>query len=240
MNELAYRTLLGGYVLRILDSHEHQAVDEHLPSCEDCRRELAELSETTAHLDAAAKPFALEPAELAQLEADGAELESGLVLQRTLRQARIERRRSRRPRLAIVAAAIVLLFVSAATAGVAIGHHRAPRVAAAPTSGLVGGRTVVAQDPTTGTRIVATIFADAGFTRFDVHLTGEPRGGRCQLLAIATDGTRNVASSWAVPPNGTGPSGTHVTGSVAIPVSRLREIEVRTMDGHHVVGVDLV
>jgi hypothetical protein len=241
MNELAYRTLLGGYALSFLDADERQAVDHHLRSCPDCAHELTELLAVKRRLDDGGVRLSFVAADTASLEAEGARIDDDLVLQRTLRQARAERSHRRRARTMVIAAASVAIFAAIGTAGVAIGDH-VGRPAAAPPSTQVKGRTVTAQDAHTGTRLVATVFADspsATFSRFDMRLTGEPHGGHCQLIAISVDGTEEVASSWTVPPHGTGPAGTHVTGSVAIPVNRLREIEVRTLGGQHVVGVDL-
>lgn len=42
--------LAGAYVLDALDPDELQAFEEHLRACDDCRREVAELRETAAHL----------------------------------------------------------------------------------------------------------------------------------------------------------------------------------------------
>jgi len=45
--------LVGAYVLDALDEPETEVFEEHLRTCEDCRREVLEMRETVAHLAAA-------------------------------------------------------------------------------------------------------------------------------------------------------------------------------------------
>jgi hypothetical protein len=102
MDAEALHDLTAAYALHALEPEEERAYEEHLPYCERCRGELAELSEGAAALAYAA---------------DGPEPPAGLR-ERILAQARADRPNvvPLRPRWAIPAAATAVAAVAAAVA----------------------------------------------------------------------------------------------------------------------------
>lgn len=243
MNEADYRMLLGGYVSNILDHDERTAVDAHLVGCVECQQELATLSDTSARLAHLARwrnPLAEGDENLpdvAQLEAEGARLENDLVLARTLQVVRSERSRSGRRRIVAIAAAVAVLLVGGGVTGALIeGQSSSPSVSSAA---VPGGRTFTAHDAATGVGMTVTVIPQQiGFSRLQARLTYEPANAHCQLIAVGRNGQREVASSWAVGPDGSGAAGTQVTGSVAIPAADIQRLEVRTLGGRHIVAVN--
>lgn len=239
MNESDYRTLLGGYVSNILDNDERTMVEAHLSDCADCRQELAGLSDAADRLTRLARSGAgarEELPDIALLEAEGSRLHSDLVLTRTLRAVRSEQARRRRPRLVAAAATVAVLLVGGGVAGAVI-EGRNPQ-ATSSTAQAPDGHTFTAHDATTGVHIRVTVTPQkAGFSRLNARITDEPADAHCQLIAISDSGQREIASSWAVGQHGSGSAGTQVTGSVAIPTTKIRNIEVRTLSGSHIVSV---
>ncbi|MEZ2390525.1 anti-sigma factor [bacterium RCC_150] len=59
MNDTGLHQLLGAYLLGGLERDEARAFEEHLESCDNCRRELAELESLPALLDAVPVPDAV-------------------------------------------------------------------------------------------------------------------------------------------------------------------------------------
>lgn len=238
MNEADYRMLLGGYVSNILDDDERMTVDAHLAGCADCQRELAALSDAAGRLTqlaGRARDADDDVPDMVQLEAEGARLDNDLVLARTLQVVRDERRRARRPRIVAAAAAVAVLLVGGGVAGALIeGGPSSPP----SSSAVAGARTFTARDATSGVGMTVTVIPQkVGFTRLEARLIDEPANAHCQLIAIGTNGQREVASSWAVGPHGSGAAGTKVSGSVALPTNGIRTIEVRTLAGGHIVSV---
>ena len=93
--------LLGLYSLEALDADEKDQVSEHLANCPGCREELDELESLRARLEQV-------PAEAFL---DGPPDGGDLLLARTIRQARAERRR---PPVWSAAAAVLLILVALA------------------------------------------------------------------------------------------------------------------------------
>lgn len=238
MNESDYRMLLGGYVSNILDTDERTMVEAHLSDCAECRQELAGLSDAADRLTRLARSGGAreELPDVALLEAEGARLHSDLILTKTLRAVRAEQARRRRPKIVAAAATVAVLLVGGGVAGAVIEGHNPP--ATSSTAQVPGSHTFTAHDATTGVHIRVTVTPQkAGFSRLKALITYEPANAHCQLIAISDNGQRETASSWAVGPDGSGSAGTQVTGSVAIPTTKIRNIEVRTLSGAHIVSV---
>lgn len=237
-----YRMLLGGYVSNILDDDERTAVEEHLTGCAECQQELATLSDTSrrlAHLAERADPPTGDTGEelpdVAELEAEGARLDNDMILARTLQAVRSDGSWVRRRRLVAAAAAVALLLVGGGIAGALI-EGRSPSHSA---SVVAGSRTFTARDTVTGVGMTVTVIPQqVGFSRLQARLTYEPANAHCQLIAVTENGHREVASSWAVGPHGSGATGTQVAGSVAIRAADISAIEVRTLEGAHIVSVN--
>src|SRR5215469_12388756 len=119
-----YRELLGVYVVGAIEPHERSLVDAHLNQCYGCREELAGLAVLPALL------HRIPPAEAEQL------IEPGLdavdpdnpaphVLSRLLVEVRA-RKRTRRFRTVLAAAAAVIVAISGSVAVYSALNHQSP------------------------------------------------------------------------------------------------------------------
>jgi anti-sigma factor RsiW len=96
--------LLGAYALGVLDPDEAHTVDAHLASCTGCRRELTGLAAMRSSL--AGVP--------AEAFLDGPPEGGDLLLRRTLRAVRDDNARTRRHRITLFAAGLIVLATVAA------------------------------------------------------------------------------------------------------------------------------
>jgi anti-sigma factor RsiW len=225
------RTQLGAYALGALEPAEAAEVDEHLATCAECRAELAELTELTGML-AEVPPEAF---------LEGPPDDGDLLLQRTLRQVREQdgsagsaqdeskpRRRSRW--LLIAAAAVVVAGVLGG--GVAIGRSTAPT--GPDTQPVAGARQVTTSDSTSGATMAATVEPRPGWSWERVQLTGLQAGAQCEMVVTDKSGYSWVAGSWLVSDKAA-KNGSSFSGGVLVPVDQVRSVEIRTVQGKHVV-----
>ena len=205
------RMSLGAYVLGALDPRERADMDAHLSGCEACREELAGL---------AAMPGLLGRVRLEDV-VDAPPSPSHAKLDRLLGRVRAARRRRRRR-----------LVVAGATAAV---------LAAAITGALLtqidGGRpadqvtAVTAANPRTGVTARLELRPVAWGTEIRVRMRGVPPGTRCRMVAVARDGTREVAGHWRASYEGAA----DVRAATAISRDQLRAISVVTAAGRPLV-----
>jgi len=175
------RICLGAYVLGALDPAERGRVDAHLAECDGCRDELASF---------AALPGLLSRASIADVEL-APESSQPQLLQRLLTAVANERRRGRRVRRLSAVAAGVVVVATGTVAGVAVSAHDSTPAAAA---------TFSATDAATNVTASVTEWRKAWGTALEAQVVGVVKGAypeRCQLVAVAADGTRDVAGSWA-------------------------------------------
>ncbi|MFF0342070.1 anti-sigma factor family protein [Kribbella sp. NPDC004875] len=221
------RTELGAYALGALEPAEVAAVDEHLATCADCRAELAELTEM--------KDFLGEVPPEAFL--DGPPEGGDLLLQRTLREVRgLEadppartRRPKRRSRWLLVAAALVVV-AGALGGGVVLGRQTAPQ-AEEPTAGY---KEVTTVDTATGTTMATTVEPRTGWSWVQVQVKGLNAGDQCQLVVTDKAGKTWVAGSWLVSEKAA-KDGSTFGGGVLVPLDQVHSVEIRTVQGRHVV-----
>ena len=103
--ETGIHELTAAYALDALDPEERRAYEEHLPGCEDCRRELASFLETTEALAVAASGPAPSPGLRDRILADvGAEPAQNVVPLES-------RRRRTAPALAAIAAVAAVVAI---------------------------------------------------------------------------------------------------------------------------------
>ena len=175
------RICLGAYVLGALDPAERGRVDAHLAECDSCRDELASF---------AALPGLLSRASIAEVEVVP-ESPRPELLQRLLTAVASERRRGRRVRWLSAAAAAAIVVAAATVAGVAVSaRHSTPAAAA----------TFTATNADTRVTASVTEWRKAWGAALQVQVTGVVAGSypeRCQLIAVATDGTKDIAGTWA-------------------------------------------
>ena len=238
------QTLLGAYVLGVLDPYEARAVESHLAGCPECRWELNELAAVRNVLhDVPPEAFLDGPPE-------GGEL----LLQRTLRQARVKggevsrpglthSRRARRGPLP-VAVSVILLAAAAMSGGVVVGRMSAstpenPSVAAPPVevpSQLPGSRSGTGTDPVTGATMSVQVVPAAGWVRVHAQVSGVKPGERCLLRVVPKYGNPMTAGSWLSSNKGDG-AGVVLDGAALVDPSQVSSVDVVTTDGRKVVSV---
>jgi len=237
VNGSEHPEFLGAYVLGLVDDDERAAIEAHLATCASCRAEVAELSGLSDVLAAAPPDEVL--ADLAALEAadapTGAPGTDDLLLQRTLREMRRETRRSGRLRLVSAAAAVVAVAGLAGVGGIVLGSSEyGERI---PIAQGEHGRELKATDATTGVQLTAEIIPASAWTKLNVAVKGVAPGTMCQIVAVATDGRRDVAGSWIV---GSPKPGAKrgVDGSTAIAPGDLARVEIIDGTGKRLVSVN--
>jgi anti-sigma factor RsiW len=223
------QSLLGPYVLGVLEPADVRAVEEHLADCADCRREVAELQEVTAFLGEAPPEAFL----------DGPPADGDLVLQRTLRAVRTDAAPAgpavtalRRTSWRLVAASIVLVAGTALGGGILIGQQAVSPVAAPDTP--VGSKHAKATDAVTAVSMATTVEPRVGWSWVEVKITGLKPGAQCELVVTDKDGKTHVAGSWVVSEQAAR-DGSVFEGGVLVPLDQVTSVEVKNAVGEHVV-----
>jgi hypothetical protein len=232
-----YRISIGAYVLGGLEPQEASDLEAHIATCPECQQELAEFTETAAHLslvppELLAEALHAQPAPLDQDPADE------LVLQRALREIRTERAGARRRRVLAVAAAVAALVAAPVITAVVVGGgDSGQQIAQPPAPTAPASRTVQGRDPATGVSGVATLAAAPWGTKLQAKFTGEPRGAKCRLVVVSTSGERQVAGNWTVTETAAAGAGTNIQGSLSIPTTDIARLEVWTATGEQLLTV---
>jgi predicted anti-sigma-YlaC factor YlaD len=207
---------LGVYLLGALDPTERAVVEDHLRDCAACRAQLAELS---------GLPPLLERLDLDDLDCEPLEVPDELF-DRVAAQAREEDRaaaRARRYRRLVAVAAAAVLVVVVALGSLAVYHH----------NGTHHG--TVAANTDNGVTMKVVLASQASGTGLHVTVSGLPRDEHCKLIAVAKDGTRDVAGRW----DATYLGWAQVTGSTNIPQSELSQLVLLGNGGTHLVTVNV-
>lgn len=242
------RSLLGGYVLGVLDGEELRTVEEQLATCAECRAEVAEL-EAMRDMLGEVPPEAF---------LDGPPEGGDLLLQRTLRRVRAEAavaeqveprqgapratRSTGRQRFALAAASVVAIAAAAVGSGFVIGRSTAPSGQAQPAatstpgSPLASARRISGTDPKTGAMLTALITPATGWIRVHADVGGIKAGQRCVLVVHSRDGSSVVAGSWLVSAKGE-KEGTTLDGSALVAPNDVASIDVQTIDGTKLISV---
>jgi anti-sigma factor RsiW len=197
---------LGVYLLGALDSTERAEVEAHLATCAVCRAELDDLAELPSLLGRLSMDeFAPEPLEVPDD-----------LYERVAARAREEARPAssrlvHHRRLLAVAASLVLL------AGASVGSWAALR-----------SHTEVYHSAARGpVHMQVTLASQTTGTGLTVMVSGLPTDEHCRLIAIADDGTRDVAGRWDATYQGQAQE----TGSTIIPRSQLSRLVLLGNDG---------
>jgi anti-sigma factor RsiW len=224
------QSLLGPYVLGVLEPGDVREVEEHLPGCADCRQQLVELEEMKELLgDVPPEAFL-----------DGPPPGGDLLLQRTLRASRAAAEPvmspavpSRRPRLLLVAASAAVIAASALGGGVLIGRQTVDQVVTVQPP-VSGSKQANATDAATGATMATTVEPRAGWSWIKVKLTGLKAGAECEVTVTDENGKTFSAGSWVVSEEAAR-EGSQFAGGVLVPVDRVTSVEVKTARGEHVV-----
>jgi hypothetical protein len=187
---------LGVLVLGALEPAERPAIEAHIAACPRCNAILAELAPLPGlmhRLD----PFEHGPAAAAQSSQSATQQSASRqsspppplplvpleLRERLVRAARKERTRRRRWVAGIAAAAVFVVL----------------SLAAAASSGLWGDRQATvasATDARTAVRADVRLMPDATGSELALSLTGVAPAEHCKLVAIDTQGRRDVAAAW--------------------------------------------
>jgi hypothetical protein len=200
--------------------------EEHLAYCDECGRELDELSGVLPVL--------------AELRSDGigyVEPPGAALLERLLGQVRGERSRRKRRRLLSVAAAMVLV-VGGPAAAVVITQDGG----GSPAATQAVGEQHQATNAATGVWASVGVTGTAWGTSLDLKVTGVTGPRTCYLEAIAKNGVPSqTASTWWVPPGGYGtaaqPKALSVQGATGLTKDNIARYEIRDSNGKLLVAI---
>lgn len=252
-------TDIGAYVLGLLEPDEAERFEEHLFGCDRCTAELDEFSDLPellrplVQVDAAGADQGFATTASANASTDGAVRPTELIavaqpsaelLPKVLDGVAAERTRRRRRSMLALAAALVLI-VAGPVVGVAIGRHTAP-AAAKPTDSVAAellmiGEKHTAADLATGVSALVGLEQRDWGTHIAIQLSGLHGPLKCDLVAVAKDGSRQVVTNWLVPDHGYGVPGhtdpLDMHGGTAIAKADLDHVEVRTDTNQLLVSV---
>jgi hypothetical protein len=209
---------LGVYLVGALDASERAEVDAHLRRCAQCRAELADLAALPSMLDQltiediTAEPVAL-PADLFDRVAARARADAEPV------SPAAGRSRARRAALLAVAAVLAVFVAVGVSVGV-VGTHRHSPGYSASQGAIHMHVTLTSQQSGTGLRVT---------------VSGLPRNEQCRLIAMASDGSRDLVGRWSATYYGQA----QVTGSTDIPRSQLSRLVLLGTQGQHLVTVSV-
>jgi anti-sigma-K factor RskA len=201
---------LGALVLGALDPVERDQVEAHVRACPPCAGVLAEL---------APLPGLLHRVDLGAQDAPP----PPEVLERAIAEARASGvvGMRRRPGWRSVA-----LVVAAAAAAVVL-------VLSLTLSGRPAGVTLTATSPVTDVAARVVLTPTESGTELALSLDGVTAGQHCQLVAVAKDGSREVAATWVANYEGEA----LVTGTTSVTREDLAGLEVTTPEGALLVKV---
>lgn len=227
------RSMLGAYALGVLDAHDAKLVHDHLATCAECRREIADLADLRTMLDDVPPEAFL----------DGPPDDGELILQRTLRAARAQRpavtmAQPAPRRWGLVAASVLIIAGAALGGGVLIGRQTAPvdSLGQPPVSEAPNLRRGEATDPRTGARAVVNLAPQAGWVRVNLFATGIPKGERCEIFVVPRTGEPVLVGSWLVSDNGAR-NGTSLDGAGLIDPTEVVRVDIVNTDGRTFVSV---
>jgi RNA polymerase sigma-70 factor (ECF subfamily) len=211
---------LAAHALGLLDGRESAAVQAHLSTCSQCRREYFDLRETSALLEEVPPEMFLE---------GPPHPDADLVLQRALWQVRGESRTKRGRRRVLLASAAVVTGLALAGGTVLITQAVAPgSVTAAPVPG-----TVSVQGSDGAVVLAADVVPARGWVKLTAHVSGIPAGERCEIVVVGKDGSEAFAGGWVT---GSDPAGATVEGSAAIAPDQVASVVVRNEAGREFVS----
>ncbi|WP_329205046.1 zf-HC2 domain-containing protein [Streptomyces sp. NBC_00683] len=205
---------VGAYVLGVLGAADAFRFEEHLTECSACGVQVREFGEVAAQLAVYVRRT---PAGVAPVADAGPEL-----LHRIVAVARAGRRTSRRRRLALVAAAVVLgVGGPAAVAGLYGGSPPGPAAA----ERWAGG------DRGTGVSAVVTTGEREWGSDVGLEVARAPAAGSCALVAVGRDGSKQTVSTWSGTGTGPGEEPAVVRGGAALRPAEIDHFEVWSSDG---------
>ena len=214
-----YDTWDAAYVFGALSTDERAEYEEHLAVCETCRAAVNELAGLPGILGRLDRDTALAITEEAPVDTAPRPMPQHDLVPRLSRRTARRRRAAR----ALAAAAVVLGVLCGVLAGVLV-----PRIGA-------GGRAVdLASVDRTAVTGHLTATPAAWGTRLDwscsygsAAAAERYAGARYELTVTTTDGRTRDVATWAA----AGRTSTGLAASVAVPVTTIRSVAIRSADG---------
>ena len=227
------RQSLGVYILGAISPVDRSTVELHLARCAGCRAELAGLAALPGRLGS------VPAADLTRLAGDqdgGAgrrERPADVPLQTLLDRAARTRRRLRGRRLAIAAAA-VLIVGGGAVAGSRVLYSPATRPSA---SAVPWAATVTGSDPQTGMSATVKYLRRPWGLAMLVQVSGISPGTRCELQVVDASGQAVPAGGWMV---AAGHAWAWYPASSSLPAAGVRGFLITTARGQDLVSVSAI
>ncbi len=227
MNPTSDHVDIAGYLVEMLTPKAKQRADAHIRTCADCRTEIESMQRWSAALRAVPDLMMLE----------SPQQRNDLLLQPTLRPARVDQVAKRRRRSALQAAVVAVAVTAAVAGGVLIGRGTAPmavprvRPSVAVATGLRSATAVGGA----GAKITATVTPSGGWIRVSATVGGIPAGQPCRLEVVGRDGTVVVAGSWLMSAAGAA-DGMMLDGSALIDPASVASVRVVDPTGQQFVN----
>lgn len=204
---------IASYVLGTLDPRDQAEVADHLTRCASCRAQLEQLADLPGLL-------AHVPPDVA---ATGLPRPQQGLLDRVLAAAAAEVAQRRRRRRVLTVAAAAALVVGG---GVAVSVSQ-DDVASVRSTTVTG-----AQGPV---HARVQLQPAAQGTELTLELSGVAPEQECRLVAVAADGTRDIAASWRASYTGEAT----IRGHTAVDAARINRLVIETVDRHILVEMDV-
>ena len=227
---------VGAYALGILDDAEATQFEAHLATCEWCAQQLDELAGMEPMLAQLADLPAAHggtPALGEQLAARPSERLSVKLVDEVVNQRVKKKRRN----LFMLAASVILIAggpVGVYAANSANDTGGGTTITAADTFSAMPKK-VTATDPTTKVSGSVAMEERPWGTQTVAELNNVAGPNKCALVAVGTDGSREISSSWTVPPEGYGQKDAktelaknplYVNGGVAMEPNKIDHFEI--------------
>ncbi len=103
-----------------------------------------------------------------------------------------------------------------------------------PDEPTAGYKQVTATDSSTGTTMATTVEPRTGWSWIQVQITGLKAGAQCVMLVTDKTGKTWEAGSWVVSEKAAH-DGSRFGGGVLVPIDQVKSVEIRTVQGQHVV-----
>jgi predicted anti-sigma-YlaC factor YlaD len=224
------RQALGVYILGAISPADRSTVERHLARCAGCRAELAGLAALPGRLGSVPAADMTRLAGAERAAAGRGERPHAVPLQTLLdRSARI-RRRQRWRRLAVAAAAVLVV------GGAAVAGSRGLYSPATPKSAAAGpwAATVTGNDPQTGMSATVEYRSRPWGLALQVQVSGISPGTRCELQIVDASGQDVPAGGWMV---AVGHAWAWYPASSALAAADVRGFLITTTQGKDLVSV---
>lgn len=244
---------VGAYLIGALDDDAMTRFEQHLAGCDECGRQLDELSGLVPLLGelrqsgGVPEPVREWPSGATSARPAGQPFPQPFpdpaaqpYAQRTVQPAqpiathRPRRRPGRGRRLVLALAACGVLALGGSAVAVLVTHQdsAAPPAAAAQ---------FTAGDPATGASATVGVTGKKWGTQVDLKLSGVNGPLTCSLVAVGRDGSRQTVATWSVPSAGYGttaqPEPLTVQGAAGLSPADITGFDVVTSTGKHLVSV---